>query len=780
MIHRYQNRSRRAVAGSIAAALAITGLVGLGTQPANADPGSKSAAARPGADTREAGPKVQKQTKVKLSKAEKKGFAEAAPEAQSPARSRAAADTATGTPVGGEKIWLGLDDTDSYFAASYVLKGVGTNIEVWVQSDLNYPEGDCRNDGVRNVVTDEQVASLITEFDTNILPKESEAFSVAPERDGTQSIDVGFGAPLWEILGDGDPTYYQGDGNKTVALISNVRDANFYDPTTPDGATYIAGFFSPLYNEAFDRNVMTIDSYDWLHRTGANPPNEEPGGLCSTQQAARPRSYEGTFAHEYQHLLEYYEDPGENTWLNEGLADYAQSLVGYVDTTIPYGTTGADGHISCFQGFAGTDSFPYCGAENSITQWEDQGSPSTLSDYGAAYAFVTYLADHFGQEAITFLHRDDANGLASLQSYLDDHAPGLTTMDVLHDFTAQMALDRLVDEGAKGLTKDQKGRFTSSDLSSAIDWAWTGSYDSPGGPPNGSDYVLAQAGRPVNGKTITSLSFDGAEGFAPDPLEWVVDQGALFGGTGDDLDRAAVYSVSVPAGSPALTFSTQYDIEEGWDFGIVQVSTDGGKTYTSLANENTTSEHAEGADGGIVEELPGLTGLSDGWTTQSYDLSPYAGSEILISFRFMTDAAVNGNGGEAPGWWIKDVKVGDTLVTAGDTTEGARSATEVSPIPVVGWNVQAVGWSLDGKAVTYTELTLDENNAVTLDQKALKAMFKKADRIGFIVTLDDPDEVATKNADYQLVVNGVLQPGGSGTGDPVAAKTHPVSKRLPG
>ena len=49
-------------------------------------------------------------------------------------------------------------------------------------------------------------------------------------------------------------------------------------------------------------------------------------------------------------------------------------------------------------------------------------------------------------------------------------------------------------------------------------------------------------------------------------------------------------------------------------------------------------------------------------------------------------------------------------------------------------------------------------------------------------TLDDPDEVATKNANYRLRVNGVLQPGGGGAADgtstdPDLARVLPISKR---
>lgn len=777
---------RRLIAAAASTALVVTGLA-VGA-PAQADP--QPAAAATVSDTRELSPDLAKQTSASLSKAERDKFGKAAASlGNRAARNKVASNAETGTggvAIGGTKNWLLLDDTKPtpYGAGSYVLRGVGDNIEIWVQADINFPTGDCRNDGVRNVVTDAQVNAMITEFDTNILPKESTVFSTAPERDGTKSEDIGFGAPLWQLLGGGDPNYYKGDGNKTVVLVSNVRDDNYYAPTTPDGATFIAGFFSSLFNEAFDRNVMTIDSYDWFHRTGANPPSDGPGGLCDPGQPGRARDYEGTFAHEYQHLLEYYASPGETTWLNEGLADYAQSLVGYVDTRIPYGQPNADSHIGCFQGFAGTSAFPYCGAENSLTQWEDQGSPSTLSDYGAAYSFVTYVADHFGAQAITFLHNDDRDGLESLQAYLDDNAAGLTSMDVLHDWIAQNALDRLVDNKAKGLTKDQKARFTSADLSSAIDWAWTGSYDSPGAPPNGSDYVLATSGRPVNVSTISSLNFRGAKSYTPDPLEWVVNDGALYSGVGHDVDRAAIYSVSVPAGTPSLTFDTKYDIEQDWDFGFVQVSTDGGKTFTSLANANTQTEHADGAAGNIVDELPGLSGLkADAYHAETFDLSAYAGKEVLLSFRYMTDAAANGNTDDpsASGWWVKNVKVGSTVVTDGTTTVGARSQTEVAPIAIDDWNVQLVGWSLDGKKVSYADLPLNANHAITLNRAALKKLVKGADRVGVIVTVDDPNESARKYGTYTLRVNGTLQPGGGSTAvAPVNAKVKlPLSKRLP-
>ena len=103
-------------------------------------------------------------------------------------------------PVGTVRLMPVLDDAAGrYRFRGFTLRAVGEHIEVWVQQgqpagfpagnagNLDFPAGDCRNDGVRNVVTDAQIASLINEFDTNIYPKESATFSVPPSRDGTNA-----------------------------------------------------------------------------------------------------------------------------------------------------------------------------------------------------------------------------------------------------------------------------------------------------------------------------------------------------------------------------------------------------------------------------------------------------------------------------------------------------------------------------------------------------------------------------------------------------------------
>ena len=63
-------------------------------------------------------------------------------------------------------IWY--DDTAGLYLADYEVKAIGDHIEVWVMTDLDFPEGDPRNPVV---VTDEQIAYLVDQFDNNIYPR---------------------------------------------------------------------------------------------------------------------------------------------------------------------------------------------------------------------------------------------------------------------------------------------------------------------------------------------------------------------------------------------------------------------------------------------------------------------------------------------------------------------------------------------------------------------------------------------------------------------------------
>ena len=84
--------------------------------------------------------------------------------------------------------WLALDDFNGQlYLKAYTLRGVGDKIEVWVANDTAFPAGDCRSRRQRPSVTEAQVDRLVSEFDSNMYPKETAAFSTPPDRDGTNA-----------------------------------------------------------------------------------------------------------------------------------------------------------------------------------------------------------------------------------------------------------------------------------------------------------------------------------------------------------------------------------------------------------------------------------------------------------------------------------------------------------------------------------------------------------------------------------------------------------------
>ena len=489
---------RRTLIASLVVMLAA--LAAPATGAGLASPGGDNAGRGNGSDTREIGPDVHGKIHTQGAVANK--------------------TAKTGAKVGQVRTWLGLDDVaGGFYTKSYKLRGVGEHIEVWTAtgtkringvqaSNLNFQGGDCRN-GVRTTVTDAQVEYFIDQFDSNIYPTESKLFSVPPDRDGV-------GSPGAAALGL-DPDYYAGDGDDIVVLVDNVRDDNFYDLNNTQGFSYIAGFFSSGLNGFFDRNVMTIDGFDWLHRTGLNPPNEPVAGDNCASAPARPALYEGVFAHEYQHLLLSYVDPAEATWINEGTSDTAIALTGYGDPAAPIDDVHFDSHVQCFLGnnAVQTDANPNPrpgGPENSLNVWGDQNfdhEQEILCDYGAAYSFLLWLADTYGDGVLTTLHNDDDNqGFDAIQAILNNVDPGLTVSQAIDIWQATMALDAALDSGAS-LTGGDAATYQVDRLNAAINWE-TGApdndaYDTPGAPPNGGDFVRLTDGDGFLGAGDVSL-----------------------------------------------------------------------------------------------------------------------------------------------------------------------------------------------------------------------------------------------------------------------------------
>ena len=256
---------------------------------------------------------------------------------------------------------------------------------------------------------------------------------------------------------------------------------------------------------------------------------------------------------------------------------------------------------------------------------------------------MEFIADRYGVPFMTDLHNEDGKGIKGFQAVLDKYLTGDKAMDVIHDWAAMVALDKEIDDGARLLGFVRESRYQTKNLNSSIYWENPESYSTPGAPPNGSDYVQLRdaEGKPFSSSKIRSIEFSSPAKHAPAPMEWtsvsIGGDAVLSAGAVDNADRSIIRSVAVPAsGDRTLTFDTRYGLETEWDFSFVQVSTDEGLTWTSLANASTTDVHDPSAAPQIVEQLPGLNGDAD-WHSESFDLAAYAGKTVLVRFRLMTD-----------------------------------------------------------------------------------------------------------------------------------------------
>lgn len=143
-----------------------------------------------------------------------------------------------------------------------------------------------------------------------------------------------------------------------------------------------------------------------------------------------------------------------------------------------------------------------------------------------------------------------------------------------------------------------------------------------------------------------------------------------FGGKGDEINTTLSTTIDLTGKTSAvLDFWTCYDIEENWDFGFVQVSEDNGATWKSLSSSRTTSELAAGGYPDIAPNLPGYTGNSGGWVNEAIDLTAYAGKQIKLQFRYMTDWATS-----LSGFYIDNIRViadGSVVLDDGAEAEGS-------------------------------------------------------------------------------------------------------------
>jgi immune inhibitor A len=516
---------------------------------------------------------------------------------------------------------LSDDAMQSVYDQDFIVQGIGQHCIVLIEqyawdnvSDGVYPFPNPNNTWGRSYdyISGTQLDYMRTTFDNQIWPTMSSTF--------------------------GTPLPRGSEGDKVWILIFNIRDDAYYSDAAE---TYIAGYFSSAEDAENVKNMIHIDTYDWADRIG---PDSE-----------RPYLYEGVFAHEYQHLLHFDSDPDEESWVDEGMADLAAFLCGFMED---------NGHVLYYLAY-----FPY----TSLTFWG-----GGLENYGADYLFQLYLYEQYGGAMFTkYLFHDQANGIPGVQNALNKYGKKVKFDTVFDNWTLANYFDYNVPS-KYGYRNIDLGPDTNG---YTLQWFLDNWYTPWGFLPTDPQLVLPFS---TPGSLFYNMVIDDQGNWVP----WVPQPytahyymtnpyaGAKFTLDGDDTAGIPAYSgtkqmlsgadawswrsfyqtFAVPAGTSTLSFWTNFDIEENWDYGYVEIYdqtavewytlplTGGAPTTTVLAipqdSPNVpTDREPEWYASQTPNRWNGLTGSSNGWVQESGDLSPFAGHTITIYFRTWQDGA---------------------------------------------------------------------------------------------------------------------------------------------
>lgn len=395
--------------------------------------------------------------------------------------------------------------------------------------------------------------------------------------------------------------------------------------------------------------------------------------------------YNGVLAHEFQHMIHWYNDRNEDTWMNEGASELAMELNNR-QRPGKYDTGGSD-----YSYLVDTDI--------QLTTWPDPNA-DTLPHYGAAYLFMAYFLDRFGENASKALIAEPRNGMESVDYVLQNHLNlNLTHKDVFADW----AVANLIDD-----PDIADGRYGYRDFD-PMSPGYAESHDSSDLPITairdvaqyGVDAIELRGEQPVTFNFTGSNTVKVLDTYAHSGLYlW-------WSNRNDESDSRLLRLVSLPqAQNIALSFWAWYDIEEEWDYAYLVVGTAPDGSIGSPDDPDITWHILDDSSLGCTTSNPnfnafgcGWTGTSDGWRQLSADLTRYAGQDIVLAFEYITDAAVN-----LPGLALDDITLtADGKVLFSDDGEAgakgwiAQGFARIANVLPQEWIVQLVTFPASGK-----------------------------------------------------------------------------------
>ncbi len=114
----------------------------------------------------------------------------------------------------------------------------------------------------------------------------------------------------------------------------------------------------------------------------------------------------------------------------------------------------------------------------------------------------------------------------------------------------------------------------------------------------------------------------------------------------------------ISGAKPVLRFYHNYDIRPGLDGGLLQISTDGGDTWSFIDSLIFRNEY-RGRIARATFDIPNIEawwGNSNGYVASYADLSAFIGQEVLLRFRFGTQAKAETVTNVGTGWYLDNIE----------------------------------------------------------------------------------------------------------------------------
>lgn len=393
-------------------------------------------------------------------------------------------------------------------------------------------------------------------------------------------------------------------------------------------------------------------------------------------------SYIDVLAHEFRHMIEDRYDQSDADWEIEGSAMLAEDLAGFHANAIDRGNAFLED------------------ADQQLNRWTDG---NTYPHYGQGYVLNRYIYDRLGADLYRQFATHPDDGLRAVSAVARANELPFDGLSLWLDWLVTLAIHRhpqaadvyRIGDGALDTVSMPQVSAPSILETDVRQFA--------------ADYYLLQ------GNETVTLQFEGA-GQVP-LLDTPASSGAQYwyaqrvNYSHMQLERAVDLSAVTQA---TLNYDVYHDIEVGYDFAYVSVSVDDGQTWQGLVAPGMQglAESDDPGDAAFTERF--YTGQSNGWTPESIDLSPYAGSEIRLRFSYITDPILTFGGFALDNFSIPEIGFYDDAETDADGWQAQGFTRSTATLPQ-SWHLQLITFpggqpaviSLDTESSAIVSHTLD-------------------------------------------------------------------------